>query len=93
MPAADFDELEARLRAVRGLIGVDPTHVPPDVPPHVPPDVPPHVPPDVPPHAPAVSGPSHRPETTLRVPRIGWDLVLLAGAWAGLLSVIIALLV
>lgn len=85
MPAADFDELEARLRAVRGLIGVDPTHVPPDVPPHVPPDVPPH--------APAVSGPSHRPETTLRVPRIGWDLVLLAGAWAGLLSVIIALLV
>lgn len=67
MTLADFDELEARLREVRALVGIDPTRIPQG------------------------SGPSDRPTTTLRVPRIGWDLFLLAAAWASLLSFIITL--
>ena len=85
--AQSFDDLAARLQAVREHIGVHSTALPaPSA--HQPTTTRAAVP-AIPTDRPAAAG----TPATLRFPRVGWDLVLLAGAWAGMLAVVISLLV
>jgi uncharacterized membrane protein len=102
-PADGFDALEARLRELRGTLGLASEPSATDVPPASP-----HPQADGRPAAadprPASSAPSPRafavpeppkvadsPAVTLRAPRFGWDLVGLAAGWAAFIALIIGL--
>lgn len=89
--AGSFDELAERLQAVRERIG-DTNTLRPQPSGHEPIDA--TVVARVIPAGPPAGSPSGSgAPATLRFPRIGWDLVLLAGAWAGMLAVVVGLLV
>ena len=83
MAGLGFDALEERLRELRGSLGLgdtSPSNAAPvrAVPVRAQRPVPRRV-------------REARPEVVLRSPRIGWDLVGLAAAWAGLIGLLIGL--
>lgn len=83
MDALGFDALEERLREFRGSLGLgdaSPSNAAPlrAVPVRAPRPIQRRV-------------REARPEVVLRTPRIGWDLVGLAAAWAGLIGLLIGL--
>lgn len=102
-PAEGFDALEARLRELRGTLGLASEPSATDVPPASahpqaegrPAAVDPRSVPPAPaprafatPEPPKVAG---SPAVTLRAPRFGWDLVGLAAGWAAFIALIIGL--
>lgn len=83
MAGLGFDALDERLRELRGSLGLgdaSPSNAAPvqAAPVRAPRPVPRRV-------------REARPEVVLRTPRIGWDLVGLAAAWAGLIGLLIGL--
>jgi len=94
-----YDVLEERLRSVRELLGITSDEVRRPAAPvrHEPvapvaPAAPAAPVRAVPPGDGVLGAPRAEAVSALRFPRIGWDLVLLAGAWAGLLVLVVSLL-
>jgi len=91
-----YDVLEERLRSVRELIGITSDEVRRPAAPvrHEQVEQVEQVAPvrAVPPGDGVLGAPRAEAVSALRFPRIGWDLVLLAGAWAGLLVLVVSLL-
>lgn len=84
MAGLGFDALEERLRELRGSLGLGDASPSNAAPVRAPSPAP--APRPVPRRVWEA-----RPEVVLRTPRIGWDLVGLAAAWAGLIGLLIGL--